>query len=124
LDDVKAPPRSPLSHVRWDFRREEVFARRREDIAHRRIVANPRFVLDAAGLRTQWHAETWLLVKAEFSEAFALKRQIRHAGVFIHENAPGVNSVLSDLLIAASINHPSRSIAHDVVCDRQRRSLR
>jgi hypothetical protein len=32
--------------------------------------------------------------------------KIQRAGWFIHENAPGVKAVLSDLPAAASINHP------------------
>ena len=45
-------------------------------------------------------------VRIEFTKALARWSEIRRAGWFIHENAPGVKAVLSDFPVAASINHP------------------
>jgi len=39
-------------------------------------------LLIRAMLGTRWDAETWPLVKAEFTKALALKSQIRRAGSF------------------------------------------
>jgi hypothetical protein len=57
-------------------------------------------------LSVRWDAETWPQAKAALGWALAERSRIARAGWFIHENAPSVKAVLSDLPAAASINHP------------------